>query len=253
MLRLYAYASDSDLAAVEHDLVSDFKSFAATWGVGAVRLRNTKAPPIPGREDELPDWSIGLSAEVENVTAEQLTSLIAFLAAASKEYSHEFVVGTWNGRDSETEDLLFVTESTSPDTALGLMASLASHPWSRPPVHSSAAQTAITSQFLHVVMTKILFEVDVRRPAALQAKLIEQHPLRAAHGETAFNMCIDDNARHVAYVFLEWDSLASAHRFLKSPASHELVAEWPIEKVLGAIPLRAFNDIHESIKERETG
>lgn len=53
-------------------------------------------------------------------------------------------------------------------------------------------------------------------------------------------MHIDDNARHIAYVLLAWESLASAHRFLDSQASHDLVAEWPIEKVLGAIPLRDF-------------
>jgi len=53
-------------------------------------------------------------------------------------------------------------------------------------------------------------------------------------------MHIDDNARHIAYVLLEWESLVSAHKFLDSQASRELVAEWPIEKVLGAIPLRDF-------------
>ena len=97
-------------------------------------------------------------------------------------------------------------------------------------------------------MTKILFEVDARRPAALYSKLAEQQPLRAAHGESAFSVHINDNARHVAYVFLEWESLKSAHRFLDSPASHQLVSEWPIEKVLGAIPLK---DLAETLKRLE--
>jgi hypothetical protein len=94
-------------------------------------------------------------------------------------------------------------------------------------------------------MTKVLFEVDARRPAKLYDKLLEQQPLRAAHGETGFSMHIDDNARHISYVLLDWESLASAHRFLDSPTSHELVAEWPIEKVLGAIPLRGFAESHK--------
>ena len=97
-------------------------------------------------------------------------------------------------------------------------------------------------------MAKILFEVDSRKRAALFVKLAEQAPQRAAHGERGFNVQVDDNARHVCYVFLEWESLASAHRFLESPVSHDLVAEWPIEKVLGAIPLY---DLGEQIKDIE--
>ena len=91
-------------------------------------------------------------------------------------------------------------------------------------------------------MTKVLFEVDCRSHASLQEKLREQANLRKAHGELGFSVHVDDNARHVAYVFLEWESLPSAHRFLASPASHELVAEWPVEIVLGAIPLRDFSE-----------
>lgn len=95
-------------------------------------------------------------------------------------------------------------------------------------------------------MATILFEVDARRPAALYAMLKEQQPLRAMHGEIGFNVQIDDNARHVSYVFLEWESLSSARRFLESPESYELVAQWPIEKVLGAIPLK---DLAQTLKE----
>ena len=91
-------------------------------------------------------------------------------------------------------------------------------------------------------MATVLFEVDARRPVKLHDKLVEQQPLRAAHGEVSFAMCVDDNARHISYVFLSWESLASAQRFLESKISHELVAQWPIEKVLGAIPLRDFPD-----------
>ncbi len=131
MQRLYAYAADSDLAAIEHELVTDFEHFVATWGVTAVRLRNTKAPLTPGQEDTLPDWNIGLSAEFECVSPEQIESLVAFLAAASKKHAHEFVVGTWNGRSSATEDLLLITHFTPREAGLRLMQSLSSHPWSK--------------------------------------------------------------------------------------------------------------------------
>ena len=93
-------------------------------------------------------------------------------------------------------------------------------------------------------MAKVLFEVDVRQRAALYDKLVSQQPLRAAHGEIAFSMHIDDNARHIAYVFLDWESLRSAQQFLNSAASRVLVADWPIERVLGAIPLKNFADTY---------
>jgi quinol monooxygenase YgiN len=97
-------------------------------------------------------------------------------------------------------------------------------------------------------MAKILFEVDARRRATLFAALKEQASRRAQHGELGFNVHVDDNARHVCYVFLEWESLSSAHRFLESQVSKDLVGEWPIEKVLGAIPLY---DLGEQIQEIE--
>ena len=99
-------------------------------------------------------------------------------------------------------------------------------------------------------MAKILFEVDARAKSALFAKLAEQAPRRAQYGELSFNVQVDDNARHICYVFLEWESLRSAHNFLQSAASHELVAEWPIEKVLGVIPLQ---DLGEQLGEIEYG
>jgi quinol monooxygenase YgiN len=89
-------------------------------------------------------------------------------------------------------------------------------------------------------MAKILFEVDARVRAALYTKLEEQKHVRATHGEISFSMSIDDNARHISYVFLNWESLASAQNFLESAASREIVDQWPIEEVFRAIPLREF-------------
>ena len=87
-------------------------------------------------------------------------------------------------------------------------------------------------------MCRVFFQVDVRRPAALLEALRQQQPRRAALGELAFALHIDDNARHIGYVALDWESVASAHRFLESAESKALVSEWPIEEVLSVVPLR---------------
>ena len=87
-------------------------------------------------------------------------------------------------------------------------------------------------------MDKLLFQVDVRSRARLLDTLREQRPERAALGEVSFGLYVDDDARHVGYVLLEWESLKSAQAFLQSPKSHELVAEWPIERVLSATALQ---------------
>ncbi len=87
-------------------------------------------------------------------------------------------------------------------------------------------------------MCRVLFQVDVRRPAALLETLRQQQPRRIALGELGFALHVDDNARHVGYVALEWESVASAHRFLESAESKTLVNEWPIEEVFSAVALR---------------
>ena len=87
--------------------------------------------------------------------------------------------------------------------------------------------------------------------AALFAKVAEQVPRRAKHGERSFSLHVDDNARNVCYVLLEWESLPSAHRFLQAPVSQDLVAEWPIEKVLGAIPLYDLGEQLAAIKQEK--
>src|SRR5258706_11242678 len=97
-------------------------------------------------------------------------------------------------------------------------------------------------------MAKLMFEVDVGGRATLFAKLAEQAPRRAMYGELAFNVQVNDNARHICYVFLEWESLASAHDFLDSPTYHDLAAEWPVHKILSAIPL---NDLGKQIRRIE--
>jgi hypothetical protein len=93
-------------------------------------------------------------------------------------------------------------------------------------------------------MTKILFKVDVRKRASLHKVLTEQHPRRAEHGERSFTLYVEDDARHIGYVLLEWESLNSAQLFLESPESHALVNEWPVEEVFAA---RALQNIGETL------
>jgi hypothetical protein len=131
MQRLYAYAADSDLSAVEAVAVGAFKKFASAWGIESVRLRNVKAPPNPGHEGALPDWNIGLSVEADQITPEQVEQLVLFLISTAKQCGREFVVGTWSARTSATEDLCFVNASTSRETALSLLEELRAHPWSK--------------------------------------------------------------------------------------------------------------------------
>jgi hypothetical protein len=101
-------------------------------------------------------------------------------------------------------------------------------------------------------MAKVLFHVDVRRRAALHEKLLEQQPRRVALGERSFELYVDDNARHIGYVLLGWESLLSAHRFLESQESHVLVGEWPVEKVLAATALQDIGETLAEISARKT-
>jgi hypothetical protein len=104
-------------------------------------------------------------------------------------------------------------------------------------------------------MARILFIVHVRNRASatFQIALLEQQPRRAHLGETSFRLYLDDNARHIAYVMLDWESLHSAHRFLDSEESHKLVGEWPIEKVLSAVPLQDIAATMEEIARDKAG
>jgi len=98
-------------------------------------------------------------------------------------------------------------------------------------------------------MTKVFFKVDVRKRATLYECLSKQKARRAALGEQSFALYVDDDARHIGYVMLEWESLASAHRFLKSQESQDLVKEWPVEEVLAAT---ALQDIEETLDQIES-
>ncbi len=87
---------------------------------------------------------------------------------------------------------------------------------------------------------RIVFKVDVRRKEPLLAALVSQEPVRHSLGEVSFSLAIDDSARHIGYVTLEWESFKSARRFFDSEQSRSLVAEWPLTELLEVL---VFKDI----------
>jgi len=129
MQRLFAYAADSNLSAIEETLVADFKEFASKWGVEAVRLRNVKSPP--GLEGQPPDWNLGLSVEATNLSTEQLASLVHFISSLAKKHDRDFMLGTWDGATSETELLCIISPASDESWAIESVQMIASHPWSR--------------------------------------------------------------------------------------------------------------------------
>jgi hypothetical protein len=85
---------------------------------------------------------------------------------------------------------------------------------------------------------RVQFKVDVRHKSPLLEVLFDQERVRRAHGELSFSLSIDDSARHIGYVSLEWQSFESARRFLDSQESHTLAAEWPVAEILEVAVLR---------------
>jgi quinol monooxygenase YgiN len=91
-------------------------------------------------------------------------------------------------------------------------------------------------------MARILVKADIRRKSDLLDLLRSQQPRRQILGELSFSFSVDDDARHIGYIILEWESFESVRKFVNSPASHELIAEWPIANVLELLALRDIAD-----------
>jgi hypothetical protein len=92
------------------------------------------------------------------------------------------------------------------------------------------------------LVARLLIKIDVRGRAAFLAKLCEQHEARKMHGEISYLFNVDDNARNIGYVFLEWQSLQLLNVFYHSPESRLLLGEWPVEKILEVIRLREVDE-----------
>ena len=87
-------------------------------------------------------------------------------------------------------------------------------------------------------MARAMVKVDVRRHAKLLDKLEQQHEERKSHGEVRWWFNVNDDARNIGYVFLEWSSARLMYKFLRSPESKRLILDWPCHEVLEVVPLR---------------
>lgn len=87
-------------------------------------------------------------------------------------------------------------------------------------------------------MAKVLVKADVRRKSAMLEILRTQQARRQTLGENSFSYAVNDDARHVAYIILEWMSFESARAFVDSPASQNMISEWPVEEVFEVLVLR---------------
>ena len=87
-------------------------------------------------------------------------------------------------------------------------------------------------------MARVLVKVDVRRRASLLEFLREQQPKRKVVGERSFSFSVNDDARHIGFVIMEWESFDSARHFVDSPNSKHLLGDWPVAEVLEVLALR---------------
>lgn len=117
MIRLYVYVDGSDLDDAAPALCRAFEEFAASWGVPSTRLVNDKyerTPDLP--PGYLPDWNLGLNAEIERLPRDKIEALIQFLSSTARETDRKFIVGTWNPNTKISEDWCFVGPDVKPGT-----------------------------------------------------------------------------------------------------------------------------------------
>ena len=89
-------------------------------------------------------------------------------------------------------------------------------------------------------VARIVVKVDIRRKEPLLAVLVAQESVRRTLGEISFSLAVDDSARHIGYITLEWSSFASARSFFDSEKSQSLMAEWPIVELLEVVLLKGI-------------
>jgi hypothetical protein len=94
MLKVFVYVDGSDLDEISSQLAEAFTNFLSTWGVSSARLVNDKFPRTANlRDDDLPDWNLGLNFEAERLSPTEFDQLISFLSQTAAETQREFVVG----------------------------------------------------------------------------------------------------------------------------------------------------------------
>ena len=116
MLKVFAYVDGSDLELVSCQLVDAFTNFLSTWGVSSARLVNDKFPRTADlRDDDLPDWNLGLHFEAERLSQTQFDQLITFLSRTAAETQREFVIGGHGPRSQFAEDWGFIGTHLEPN------------------------------------------------------------------------------------------------------------------------------------------
>lgn len=96
-------------------------------------------------------------------------------------------------------------------------------------------------------MDSALIRVDVRRRAALLSVLESQQEQRKAYGEIGFSFFIDENKRHIGFIILEWESMHSLDKFLRSDELTKVIDQWPVVEVMEVIALRDMRKFIEEV------
>lgn len=124
MNQIYAYVDGSDLHDVEALLLPQLADFISAWGIPSATIVNDKLPRTSDlRNQDLPDWNMGLNFEVETFSADKMGELLIFLANAAASIKREFVIGVWYQNEGISEDLCFVDSEVDPES-LPLLASV---------------------------------------------------------------------------------------------------------------------------------
>ena len=94
MESLYAYVDGSNLEDVEATLYQAFKDFVSTWDVPSAQVINDRYDRTPNLQPgDLPDWNLGLNADIADLNRQNLTKLVVFLEVLTRTTGREFAIG----------------------------------------------------------------------------------------------------------------------------------------------------------------
>jgi hypothetical protein len=115
MPKVFVYVDGSDLDQVSSQLVEAFRNFLNKWGVASARFVNDKFPRTADlRDDDLPDWNLGMNFEAERLSPTEFNQLISFLVRTAAETQREFVIGGYGPQSQFAEDWGFVGTHLEP-------------------------------------------------------------------------------------------------------------------------------------------
>ncbi|MRW92026.1 hypothetical protein GJ699_18695 [Duganella sp. FT80W] len=109
MINAYAYVDGSNLDGVSSQIAEAFANFLPTWSISSARLVNEKLPRTADlRDDDLPDWNLGLNFEAERLSPTEFDQLVSFLSRTAAETQREFVIGGYGPTYQLAEDWGFI-------------------------------------------------------------------------------------------------------------------------------------------------